>query len=71
MMFLQREKINYLCKKYNLKVCRLGDTFKLFIHSSIFPAIKYWYIFANEDLKNKACTILLKKAVISNEFEEK
>ena len=26
---------------------------------------------ANEDLKNKACTILLKKAVISNEFEEK
>ena len=26
---------------------------------------------ANEDLKEKACTILLKKAVISNEFEEK
>jgi len=25
---------------------------------------------ANEDLKNKACTILLKKAVISNEFKE-
>lgn len=26
---------------------------------------------ANENLKEKACTILLKKAVISNEFEEK
>ena len=26
---------------------------------------------ANENLKNKVCTILLKKAVISNEFEEK
>lgn len=50
MMYLQREKINYLCKKYNLKVCRVGDTYKLFIHSSIFPASNYWYIFANEDL---------------------
>ena len=50
MMFIQREKINYLCKKYNLKVCRIGDTYKLFIHSSIFPASNYWYIFADEDL---------------------
>lgn len=49
-MFIQREKINYLCKKYNLKVCRLGDTYKLFIHSSIFPASNYWYLFAYEDL---------------------
>ena len=50
MMFLQREKINYLCKKYNLKVCRLGDTYKLFIHSSIFPANSYWYLFTDENL---------------------
>lgn len=50
MMFLQREKINYLCKKYNLKVCRLGDTYKLFIQSSIFPLNNYWYLFNNEEL---------------------
>lgn len=50
MMFLQREKINYLCEKYNLKVCRLGDTFKLFIQSSIFPINNYWYLFNNEEL---------------------
>lgn len=49
-MYLQREKINYLCKKYNLKVCRVGDTYKLFIHSSIFPATSYWYLFSDEDL---------------------
>lgn len=49
-MYLQREKINYLCKKYNLKVCRLGDTYKLFIHSSIFSSTNYWYLFANEDM---------------------
>lgn len=49
-MFLQREKINYLCKKYNLKVCRIGDTYKLFIHSSIFPSTNYWYLFGNENL---------------------
>ena len=48
MMFIQREKINYLCEKYNLKVCRLGDTYKLFIHSSIFPANSYWYLFMEE-----------------------
>lgn len=50
MLFLQREKINYLCQKYNLKVCRLGDTYKLFIHSSIFPANSYWYLFTDENL---------------------
>ena len=50
MMYLQREKINYLCKKYNLKVCRLGDTYKLFIQSSIFPLNNYWYLFTNEEL---------------------
>lgn len=50
MMFLQREKINYLCKKYNLKVCRLGDTYKMFIQSSIFPLNNYWYLFNNEEL---------------------
>ena len=50
MMFLQREKINYLCEKYNLKVCRLGDTYKLFIQSSIFPLNNYWYLFTNEEL---------------------
>lgn len=49
MMFLQREKINYLCEKYNLKVCRLGDTFKLFIQSSIFPINNYWYLFSQEN----------------------
>ena len=49
MMFLQREKINYLCEKYNLKVCRLGDTFKLFIQSSIFPINNYWYLFPKEN----------------------
>lgn len=50
-MYLQREKINYLCKKYNLKVCRVGDTYKLFIQSSIFPKSNYWYLFAyGEDL---------------------
>lgn len=49
-MYLQREKINYLCKKYNLKVCRLGDTYKLFIQSSIFPLNSYWYLFTNEEL---------------------
>jgi hypothetical protein len=50
MMFLQREKINYLCEKYNLKVCRLGDTYKLFIQSSIFPINNYWYLFTNKEL---------------------
>lgn len=50
MMFLQREKINYLYQKYNLKVCQLGDTFKLFIQSSIFPKNNYWYLFNNEEL---------------------
>lgn len=50
MMFLQREKINYLCEKYNLKVCRLGDTYKLFIQSSIFPINNYWYLFTNDEL---------------------
>jgi hypothetical protein len=50
MMFLQREKINYLCEKYNLKVCRLGDTYKLFIQSSIFPLNNYWYLFTNKEL---------------------
>ena len=50
MMFLHREKINYLCEKYNLKVCRLGDTYKLFIQSSIFPLNNYWYLFTNEEL---------------------
>lgn len=50
MMFLQREKINYLCEKYNLKVCRLGDTYKLFIQSSIFPSNNYWYLFNEEKL---------------------
>ena len=50
MMFLQREKINYLCQKYNLKVCRLGDTYKLFIQSSIFPINNYWYLFTNDEL---------------------
>lgn len=49
-MFLQREKINYLCEKYNLKVCRLGDTFKLFIQSSIFPKNNYWYLFTQENV---------------------
>lgn len=50
-MYLQREKINYLCKKYNLKVCRVGDTYRLFIQSSIFPKSNYWYLFAyGEDL---------------------
>lgn len=49
MMFIQREKINYLCKKYNLKVCRLGDTYKLFIQSSIFPINNYWYLFSQEN----------------------
>ena len=49
MMFLQREKINYLCEKYNLKVCQLGDTFKLFIQSSIFPKNNYWYLFQQEN----------------------
>lgn len=49
MMFLQREKINYLCEKYNLKVCQLGDTFKLFIQSSIFPKNNYWYLFTQEN----------------------
>lgn len=49
-MYLQREKINYLCKKYNLKVRWLGDTYKLFIHSSIFPPTNYWYLFYDEDL---------------------
>lgn len=49
-MYLQREKINYLCEKYNLKVCRLGDTYKLFIHSSIFPSTNYWYLFSDENL---------------------
>lgn len=49
-MYLQREKINYLCEKYNLKVCRLGDTYKLFIQSSIFPANSYWYLFTDENL---------------------
>ena len=50
MMFLHREKINYLCEKYNLKVCRLGDTYKLFIQSSIFPLNNYWYLFTNDEL---------------------
>lgn len=50
MMFLHRDKINYLCEKYNLKVCRLGDTYKLFIQSSIFPLNNYWYLFTNEEL---------------------
>ena len=50
MMFLQREKINYLCQKYNLKVFRLGDTYKLFIQSSIFQANSYWYLFTDENL---------------------
>jgi len=50
MMFLHRDKINYLCQKYNLKVCRLGDTYKLFIQSSIFPLNNYWYLFTNEEL---------------------
>lgn len=50
MMFLQREKIDYLCKKYNLKVCRLGNTFKLFIQSSIFPTNNYWYLFMEESI---------------------
>ena len=49
-MFLQREKINYLCEKYNLKVCQLGDTYKLFIQSSIFPKNNYWYLFNEEKL---------------------
>ena len=49
MMFLQREKINYLCEKYNLKVCRLGYTYKLFIQSSIFPKNNYWYLFPKEN----------------------
>lgn len=49
MMFIQREKINYLCEKYNLKVCQLGDTFKLFIQSSIFPKNNYWYLFSQEN----------------------
>lgn len=49
MMYLQREKINYLCEKYNLKVCRLGDTYKLFIQSSIFPINNYWYLFSQEN----------------------
>lgn len=49
MMFLQREKINYLCEKYNLKVCRLGNTFKLFIQSSIFPINNYCYLFTQEN----------------------
>lgn len=48
MMFLHRDKINYLCEKYNLKVCRLGDTYKLFIQSSIFPINNYWYLFTND-----------------------
>ena len=43
-MFIQREKIDYLCEKYNLKVCRLDDTYKLFIQSSIFPINNYWYL---------------------------
>ena len=50
MMYLQREKINYLCEKYNLKVCWLADTYKLFIHSSIFPSTSYWYLFSDENL---------------------
>lgn len=49
MMFIQREKIDYLCEKYNLKVCQLGDTFKLFIQSSIFPKNNYWYLFHQEN----------------------
>ena len=48
-MFIQREKIDYLCEKYNLKVCRLGDTYKLFIQSSIFPINNYWYLFTEEN----------------------
>ena len=48
-MFIQREKIDYLCEKYNLKVCRLGDTYKLFIQSSIFPSNNYWYLFTEEN----------------------
>lgn len=51
MMFLQKEKINYLCEKYGLKVCRLGDTYRLFIQSSIFPFNSYWYLFTAADLK--------------------
>lgn len=50
MMFIQREKIDYLCEKYNLKVCRLGDTYKLFIQSSIFQSNNYWYLFNEEKL---------------------
>lgn len=49
-MFIQREKIDYLCEKYNLKVCRLDDTYKLFIQSSIFPINNYWYLSNGEKL---------------------
>ena len=49
MMFIQREKIDYLCEKYNLKVCRLGDTYRLFIQSSIFPSNNYWYLFTEKN----------------------
>ena len=49
-MFIQREKIDYLCEKYNLKVCRPGDTYKLFIQSSIFSINNYWYLSNGEKL---------------------
>lgn len=48
-MFLKREKIKYLCEKYNLKVCLLGNTYRLFIQSSIFPLNNYWYLFMEEN----------------------
>ena len=68
-MYLQREKINYLCEKYNLKVCRLGDTYKLFIHSSIFPSTNYWYLFSDEDLIGWDWILEFNGKSVENEYQ--
>ena len=69
MMFLQREKLNYLCEKYNLKVCQLGDTFKLFIQSSIFPPNSYWYLFIEERLAGWDWILEFDIKSVENEYQ--
>ena len=69
MMFIQREKLNYLCEKYNLKVCLLGDTYKLFIQSSIFPPNSYWYLFIEEKLAGWDWILEFDIKSVENEYQ--
>ena len=47
-MKIDKDTLNYLCKKYDLKICRLGGDCKLFIKSTIFEKNSYWFLFFND-----------------------